>query len=167
MHKKTDHTLQTLDLAQNILNAANEGCLLHQFYLDDLISEAQFYSGLAFAKLYGLAMRSFGIHNRVRTASQSWDQLHGISHDQFCSQKIESIWRYILKALDPLYHQDLPMRDIAFNLILIMEYPKRYAIQDIQKTLSYMQTIWEKVEDSPYRLGLFTYEQKPTTMQMH
>jgi hypothetical protein len=164
---KTSHTQETQTSAQSIINAANEGCLLHQFYIDELISEPQFQSGLAFAKLYGLAMRSFGIHNRVRTASQSWDQLHGIVYDQFSNQKIEGLWRYILKALDPTYHDNISMRDIAFNLVLTMDYPKRYAINDIQKTLSYLQTIWEKIETSPYRLGLFVYEQQSTSTRLH
>ena len=98
---KPSCTQQAQSLAQSIINAANEGCLLHQLYVDEYINESQFQAGLAFAKLYGLAMRSFGIHNRVRTASQSWDHLHGISHDLFSSQRIEGLWRYILKALDP------------------------------------------------------------------
>ncbi len=164
---KTSHTQETQTSAQSIINAANEGCLLHQFYIDELISEAHFQSGLAFAKLYGLAMRSFGIHNRVRIASQSWDQLHGITHDQFSSPKIESIWRYILKALDPNYHDGTPMRDIAFNLVLTMDYPKQYNIKDIRKTLAYIQTIWEKIENSPYRLGLFIYEQPVSGSRLH
>ncbi len=167
MPKKTHQTVQTQDSAQSIINAANEGCLLHQFYLDEFISEAQFQSGLAFAKLYSLAMRSFGIHNRVRTASQSWDQLHGIAYDQFSSAKIEGIWRYILKALDPIYHHGIPMRDIAFNLVLTTEFPKQYTATDIRKTLSYLHTIWEKIEISPYRLGLFVCEQRPIYLRLH
>jgi hypothetical protein len=165
--KKNHYTTQAQDSIQNIINAANEGCLLHQFYVNELISEAQFHSGLAFAKLYSLAMRSFGIHNRIKTASQSWDQLHGIVHDQFSNKKIEGLWRYIIKALDPIYHQGTPMRDITFNLVLTMEYPKQYAINDIRKTLSYLQTIWEKIETSPYQLGLFAYEQPSTHATLH
>jgi len=158
---------QAQSLAQSIINAASEGCLLHQLYVDEYINESQFQAGLAFAKLYGLAMRSFGIHNRVRTASQSWDHLHGISHDLFSSQRIEGLWRYILKALDPTYHAGISLRDIAFNLVLTKDYPKQYAIKDVKKTLSYLQTVWETIETGPYKMGLFKCEQLPKNVRFH
>ena len=58
--------------SSQIVNAAADGCFLHQLYLDNSICEEHFHAGLAFAKLYGLAMRSFGIHNRVKSACQTW-----------------------------------------------------------------------------------------------
>ena len=158
---------QAQSLAQSIIHAANEGCLLHQLYIDEYINESQFQAGLAFAKLYGLAMRSFGIHNRVRTASQSWDHLHGVSHDLVSSHRIAGMWRYILKALDPTYHADAALRDIAFNLVLTKDYPKKYAIKDVKKTLSYLQTVWETIETGPYKMGLFKCERLPKNARLH
>lgn len=152
---------------QSIINAANEGCLLHQLYIDECINEAQFQAGLAFAKLHSLAMRSFGIHNRIRTAAQSWDKLHGITYDQFSNRKIEGLWRYILKALDPTYHYGTPMREIAFKLILTIQSPRSYTIDNIRKTLDYLHTVWEKIESGPYRLGLFIFEQQPICLKLH
>ena len=150
-----------------IVNAAADGCALHQLYLDDQISEAHFHAGLAFAKLYTLAMRSFGIHNRVKTASQTWDQLYGVAYDSFSSKRMEGIWRYILKALDPLYHNGLPMREIAFELVLTNSPSKQLTLTSVKKTLEYLQTIWEKIEEGPYRLGLFAYHKNRVYSQFN
>ena len=149
------------DPFQLIINAANEGCLLQQLYIEEHISEELFHAGLAFAKLYSLSMRSFGIHNRIRTASQTWDQLHGKIYDHFSSRKIEGIWRYILKSLDPIYHQGIPMRQVAFKLVLIDQITSIHTIDQIRKTLTYLLEIWQKIESSPYRLGLFNFKEKP------
>ncbi len=164
--KKSRSSVQ-LDAFHSILNAANDGCLLHQLYIEEHISEPQFHAGLAFAKLYSLAMRSFGIHNRVRSACQTWDQIHGVAYDDFSNKKTEGLWRYILKALDPVYHQGTPMRNIAFSLVMTMEVQKQYTTADIRETLDYLHTIWEKIEAGPYRLGLFVYEQQPQYSRLH
>lgn len=156
-----------LEVLHSILNAANDGCLLHKLYIEERISETHFQAGLAFAKLYSLAMRSFGIHNRIRSACQTWDQIHGLCYDHFSSTKIEGLWRYMLKALDPVYHQGIPMRNIAFSLVLTMESQKQYTLTDIRETLEYLQTIWEKIEAGPYALGLFVYEQRPPHARLH
>lgn len=161
--KKNDEQQELKIFTQNVFNAASEGCLLHQLYLDELIDESLFHAGLAFAKLYSLAMRSLGIHNRICTASKSWDQLRGIAHDNFSNQRIEGIWRYILKALDPIYHQGVAMREIAFNLVLVPP-TNRHSISDIRKTLIYLQNIWEKIETTPYHLGLYRYEKSSTVL---
>ncbi len=153
--------------ALKIANAAADGCALHQLYLDDQISEAHFHAGLAFAKLYGLAMRSFGIHNRVKTACQTWDQLYGIAYDHFSNQHMEGLWRYMLKALDPAYHHGVPMREIAFGLVLTNNSPKPLPIEQVRKTLEYLKTVWEKIEEGPYRLGLFAYHQNRVYSKAH
>lgn len=156
-----------LDALHSILNAANDGCFLHRLYIEERISEPHFQAGLAFAKLYSLAMRSFGIHNRIRSACQTWDQLHGLCYDYFSNAKIEGLWRYMLKALDPVYHQGVPMRNIAFSLVLTMESQKQYTITDIRETLEYLQGVWEKIEEGPYALGLFVGDQRPPYARLH
>ena len=156
-----------LDALHSILSAANDGCLLHRLYIEGQISDSHFHAGLAFAKLYGLAMRSFGIHNRVRSACQTWDQIHGITYDHFSNSKIEGLWRYMLKALDPVYHQGVPMRGIAFSLVLTVESPKKYTTAEIRKTLEYLQDAWENIETGPYQLGLYVFEQRPSLARMH
>ena len=153
--------------AKQIANAAADGCPLHQLYLGDHISEANFHAGLAFAKLYGLAMRSFGIHNRVKTSCQTWDQLYGITYDNFSNHRMEALGRYILKALDPAYHNGLPMSDIAFALVLTSNTRKSLQIEQVKKTLQYLQTVWEKIEEGPYRLGLFAYDKEKKYSQLH
>lgn len=155
-HRKSEND-ELSTIWQTTFNAANEGSLLHQLYWDELIDESQFHAGLAFAKLYGLAMRSLGVCNRVHTSSQRWEQLYGVTHDKFSNQKIEGLWHHLLKALDPIYHEGLSMREIAFSLILISR-KKCYSINDIKKTLMYMQSIWEKIEDTPYHLGLYSHK---------
>jgi hypothetical protein len=163
-HLSKNHSPQ---YAIKIANAAADGCALHQLYLDDRICEAHFHAGLAFAKLYGLAMRSFGIHNRVKTACQTWDQLYGITYDSFSNHRMEALWQYIMKALDPAYHDGLPMQQIAFSLVLTSNTPQSWQIEQVHKTLEYLQTIWEKIEDGPYRLGLFAYHQGRVYSKMH
>ncbi|MCE2716029.1 MAG: hypothetical protein ACK4V2_05680 [Pseudomonadota bacterium] len=140
---------------ENIFNAANEGSFLHQLYKNEQINESHFQAGLAFEKLYRLAMRSLNICSRVHTSSQRWDQLYGITHDKFSYQKIEGLWRLLLRALDPIYHDGLSMREIAFSLILLSQ-KKSYSLNDIKKTLGYIQSIWEKIENTPYHLGLYS-----------
>lgn len=157
----------TIDPSLQIARAAADGCLLHKLYLDNRICETHFHAGLAFAKLYGLAMRSFGIHNRVKTACQTWDQIYGITYDNFSNHKMEAMWRYILKALDPAYHDDLPMREIAFALVLTMNTPKTFHISQIKETLEYLQTVFEKIEEGPYKLGLFKLPKAPKLVRMH
>jgi len=158
IHTKKNCKNQNLQLiAHNILNAANEGSLLHQLYLDELIDEPLFQAGLAFSRLQSRAMRSSGINNRVRTASQSWGRLQGKTYDKFSNEKIEGIWKYILKALNPIYHKGLPMREIAFDLVLAPSL-KTHSLRDIKKTLRYLKTIWEKIEDTPYRLGFYNLD---------
>lgn len=155
------------DELHSILNAARDGCLLHQLYIEGRICDSHFQAGLAFAKLYSLAMRSFGIHNRIRSACQTWDRIHGLCFDHFSNTKIEGLWKYILKALDPIYHKGIPMHGIAFSLVLTMEVQKPYALTDIRKTLEYLQDIWEKIESSPYRLGLYVFEQQHLHARLH
>ena len=158
-----------LDVSQSlkIARAAADGCLLHKLYLDSRICEAHFHAGLAFAKLYGMAMRSFGIHNRVKTACQTWDQLYGITYDSFSNHKIEALWRYIMKALDPAYHDELPMQKIAFALVLTMDTPKTFHISQIKETLEYLQTVFEKIEEGPYRMGLFKLPNATKLVMIH
>lgn len=156
---RTDPKLQ-------IAQAAADGCLLHKLYLDNRICEEHFHAGLAFAKLYGLAMRSLGIHNRVKSACQTWDQLYGINYDPFSNRKIEGLWRYIMKALDPTYHDEMPMREIAFALVLTIDTSKTFHISQIKETLEYLQTIFEKIEESPYKLGLFKKSKAPRLVKM-
>ncbi|MCX7343683.1 MAG: hypothetical protein NT128_06035 [Proteobacteria bacterium] len=153
--------------SSQIVNAAADGCFLHQLYLDNSICEEHFHAGLAFAKLYGLAMRSFGIHNRVKSACQTWDQIYGITYDSFSNNKIEALWRYIMKALDPVYHDELNMQEIAFSLVLTTNNPKELHIKNIKKTLQYLQTVWEKIEAGPYKLGLFAKQKNKKLFRLN
>ncbi len=166
VQKRNEDSQDIQTFIQSIHHAAREGCLLHQLYLDESIDESLFHAGLAFAKLYSLAMRSFGICNRVRTASQNWDQLYGITYDKFSNQKIEGLWRYILKALNPIYHEGIAMQEIAFSLVLVPP-TKLHALSNIKKTLIYLQTIWEKIEDTPYQLGLYNCKKLSTNRTFH
>ena len=36
-----------------------------------------------------------------------------------------------------------------------------HTIDQIRKTLTYLLEIWQKIESSPYRLGLFNFKEKP------
>lgn len=150
-----------------VVDAASDGCVLHQLYLAGRIEDSHFQAGLAFAKLYHLAMRSFGIHNRVRSACQTWEQIHGIAYDPFSNTKIEGLWKYILKALNPLYHQGVPMHGIALSLVLTTTLQRQYSLIDIRKTLEYLSAIWEKIESGPYRLGLYAFKQQRLHARLH
>lgn len=49
------------------------------------------------------------------------------------------------------------MREIAFDLVLAPSL-KTHSLRDIKKTLRYLKTIWEKIEDTPYRLGFYNLD---------
>lgn len=164
--KQQEESKKGLTFLQKVHNTANEGCLLHQLYVDEVIEEEEFRAGLAFSKLYHLAMRSLGIHTRVHTSSKSWGDLYGITYDKFSQQKVEGLWRHILKALDPAYHNGLSMKEIAFNLILIPP-PKLHSVRKIRKTLRYLMSIWEQLEGTPYQLGLYSYKRSRSKKSLH
>jgi hypothetical protein len=164
---KKANSVDQQEALHRVIDAAREGCILHQLYLEGRIDDSHFQAGLAFAKLYHLAMRSFGIHNRIRSACQTWEQFHGIAYDPFSNTKIEGLWRYILKALNPIYHQGVPMHGIALSLVLTTTWQKQYSLINIRKTLEYLSTIWEKIESSPYRLGLYAFKQQRLRARLH
>lgn len=157
---------QEIDFLQRIFHTANEGSLLHQLYFDGVIEEAEFQAGLAFSKLYNLAMRSFGIYNRLHTSCQRWEQLYGVVYDRFSNQKIEVLWRYVSRALDPIYHDGISMREIAFSLIFVPQ-TRLYSLKDIKKTLLYLQFLWEEIERTPYHFGLYSCKKTKRRKELH
>ncbi len=45
--------------------------------------------------------------------------------------------------------------------------PKELHIKNIKKTLQYLQTVWEKIEAGPYKLGLFAKQKNKKLFKLN
>lgn len=127
-------------------NAAAGGSVLHQLLLKDQINLHEFSAGFAFIKLHTLVMRSKGIKNRIRTYCQNWENISGISHDNFCAVKLESLWNKLLVIL--------AQKSAYKNLLLELIFSSKgfnYSLSHTKEALAFLHDFWQVCENTTYR----------------
>lgn len=139
------------NLSDHIKHASSpRTSLFHELLLNGSINIEEFQAGLAFLKLYKLNLRSRGVKNTFKTSSQNWEKINGITHDNFSSFKIESLWKKILIILN----RNPFCRDAKQILIIIASAPHDHPIyptKKIKNILFFLNSIWKECSNTPYK----------------
>lgn len=80
--------------------AVFDGCLLHRFFSQGLLSQQQLQTGLSIRRVYYGCLRSQGLKNRLSSSSLLWDGLRGNNFDGFESRKLEKHWPVIKSTIE-------------------------------------------------------------------
>lgn len=160
LQKYRQEVLQIIPDYQNKnVNHVLGGSWLHYLNECELISKSHFRAGLAFGRLYSLTFRSFGIRKNLSSISYMWDKGRGRSIDTFEDMHVEKLWAYFCAKLQPHYHNNKPIMNLALDLVCdqsdLPSKIKSTSPELITYTLEQIKLNWKIIEKSALKIGFY------------